>query len=89
MTVSVGLPAKINNPLPATQARFHQLRVINRFLSKAATSAVIVGNSSNDLEFLLTLHWKRQCGHFQLCANWSTLFHVFLVTVEDGASQVV
>jgi len=56
MTVSVGLPAKINNPLPATQARFHQLRVINRFLSKAATSAVIVGNSSNDLEFLLTLH---------------------------------
>jgi len=45
---SVGLPAKINYPVPASQVWFQQFRVIQRHnsASKAATSAVIVGHSS-------------------------------------------
>jgi len=31
VTFLVGLPAKINNPLPASQIRFRQFRVIERF----------------------------------------------------------
>jgi len=44
---SVGLIAKINSPVPASQVRFQQFRVIERhtFASKATASAVIVGHS--------------------------------------------
>jgi len=31
LTFSVGLHAKINNPVPASQVRFQQFRVIERF----------------------------------------------------------
>jgi len=31
MTFPVGLPAKIDNPVPASQVRFQQFRVIERF----------------------------------------------------------
>jgi len=31
MTFLVGLPAKIDNPLPTSQVRFQQFRVIERF----------------------------------------------------------
>jgi len=31
VTFSFGLPAKINNPVPASQAQFQHFRVIERF----------------------------------------------------------
>jgi len=46
---------------------------VNDFASKAATSAVIVGHSSNYSEFLLTVHSER---HFRIIANWLT-FSIF------------
>ena len=50
LTFSVGLPAKINYPVPARQqVRFQPLRVIERFCVEISKSTVIVGNSSNDL----------------------------------------
>jgi len=52
---SVGSPLEINNPVPAGQAQFPQFCVIELFALKVATSAVIVGHSSNDLQFLLTV----------------------------------
>jgi len=53
LTYSVGLPAKINYPVPASQqVRFPQLRVIEHFCVESSNlSTVIVGHSSNDLEF--------------------------------------
>jgi len=48
-------PLEINNPVPAGQAQFPQFHVIELFASKIATSAAIVGHSSNDIEFLLTV----------------------------------
>jgi len=45
----------INNPVPTIQAQFPQFRVIELFASKAATNAVIMGHSSNDFRFLLTV----------------------------------
>jgi len=50
---SVGSPLEINNPVPAGQAQFPQFRVIELFASKVATSAVIVGHSSDDIQFFL------------------------------------
>jgi len=65
-TFSVGLPAKINYPVPAShQVRFQPLRVIERFCVESSNlSTMIVGHSSNDLEFLLTVHVERQYRHF-------------------------
>jgi len=49
MAFPLGSPLEINNPVPASQAQFPQFRVIELFASKVATSAVTVGNSSNDI----------------------------------------
>ena len=35
-TFPVGLPAKINNPVPASQVRFEQFRVIERFCAEGS-----------------------------------------------------
>jgi len=51
----VGSPLEINNPVPASQAQFPQFCVIELLALKVATRAVIVGHSSNDLPFLLTV----------------------------------
>jgi len=51
----VGSPLEINNPVPTSPVRFQQFRVNELFVSNVTTSAVIVGHSSNDIEFLLTV----------------------------------
>ena len=62
---SVGSPLEINNPVPAGQVQFPQFRVIELFASSLATSAVIVGHSSNDFRFFYrTL--ERQYRYFRL-----------------------
>jgi len=50
LTFSVGLPAKMNHPDPASQqVRFQPLRVIERFCVESGNlSTVIVENSSKD-----------------------------------------
>jgi len=48
LTFLVGLLAKINHSVPASQVRFNNSMSLNVFASKAATSAVTVGHSSND-----------------------------------------
>ena len=55
LTFSVGLPEKINYPVPAShQVRFQPLRVIERFCVDSSNfSAAIVEHSSNDLEFFI------------------------------------
>jgi len=39
-------------------------------------------------DFLLTVLLEPQYRHFRLCANLSTIFHFFLVTVGERSSQV-
>ena len=73
---SVGSPLEINNPVHASQAQFPQVRVTELFASKVATSAVITGHSSNDLEFLMTVLLERQCRHFRL-SQIDLLFSTF------------
>jgi len=63
---SVGLPLEIDNPVPPGQAQFLQFRVIELFASKLATSAVIVGHSSNNLQFFIDSNLERQYRHFRL-----------------------
>ena len=55
LTFSVGLPAKMNYLVPASQqVRFQPLRVIENFCVESSNlSTVIVGHSSNDLEFFI------------------------------------
>jgi len=49
VTFSVGLPAKINKPVPASQARFQQLRIIERFCVEGSNKRSDRGRASNDL----------------------------------------
>jgi len=39
LTFPVGLPAKINNPVQASQVRFQQFRVIERFCVERSNKA--------------------------------------------------
>ena len=56
MTFPVGLPAKIGNPVLASQIRFQLFRAIERFFRRRHQQAQwFVGHSSDDLEFLLTV----------------------------------
>jgi len=48
-TLSVGLPAKIKILFPPAKRDFNNSMSLTAFEPKAATSAVIVGHSSNDL----------------------------------------
>jgi len=67
--VSIGLIAKIKILFPPAKHDFNNSMSLTAFWSKAATSAVIVGHSSNDLQFLLTVHSERQYRHLRLCPN--------------------
>jgi len=40
MTFPVGLPAKIDNPVHASQARFQQFRAIERFCVKGSNKRI-------------------------------------------------
>ena len=61
---------------------FHNSVSLNSFASKEATNVVIAGDSSKALEILLTALGKRWYRDFRLWANWLTLFHFSLVTVN-------
>jgi len=39
----VGLPVAVNNPVPGSQVRFQQFRVIERFCIEGSNKPVIVG----------------------------------------------
>jgi len=49
--ISVGLLVAVNNPVPASHARFQQFRVIERFCVEGSNKRSDRGHSSNDLEF--------------------------------------
>jgi len=48
--ISVGLPVAVNNPVPASQVRLQQFRVIERFCVEGSNKRSDRGLSSNDLE---------------------------------------
>jgi len=48
-TFLVGLPAKINNPVPASQARFEQFRVIERFWVESSVKVKFTLNTLSGL----------------------------------------
>jgi len=68
VTFSVGLHAKIKIHCPPDKHDFNNSVSLIGFESQA-TSAVIVGHSSNDLQFLLSVDLERQYLDFRLCAN--------------------
>jgi len=51
VTFPVGLPTKIDNPVPASQVRFQQFRFIERFCVEGSNKRSDRGQSSNNQEF--------------------------------------
>jgi len=84
VTFSVGLPAKINKPVPASEARFHQIRVIERFCVEGSNKRTDRGNSSNDLEFSIDRTFIASTSSFSAKFKLNNAFPFFLVTVEEG-----
>jgi len=61
---------------------------LNAFASKAATSAVIMGHSSNDLEFFIDHAFRASTLSFSAMLKLYGTFPFFRVTVEEEASQM-
>jgi len=61
-------PQKLIILFPPAKCDFNDSVSLNAFALKAATSAVIVEHSSNDLEFLLIVHLECQYRHFRFSA---------------------
>jgi len=85
VAISAGLPVAVNNPVPASQVGFQQIRGIWRFCVEDSNKRSDPGHSSNDLEFFKTVLSE---GHFRIFANWLTLSILSLATMGEGPSQV-
>jgi len=69
--------------LPA-KSDFDDSVSLNVFASKAATSAVIVGHSSNDLELFIDRTFRASISTFSALRKLINAFAFFLVTVGEG-----
>jgi len=87
MTFPVGLPAKIIL-FPPAKYDFNNSVSLNAFASKAATSPVIVGHSSNDLQFFTDRTFRASTSSFSAKLKLNSALPFFLVTVGEGVSQV-
>jgi len=83
--ILVGLPVAVYNPVPASQVRFQQFRVIERFCVEGSNKCSDGGPSSNDLEFFTDRTFRASFSDFRKFLN---AFHFFLATMGEGASQV-
>jgi len=81
--LTVTFPAKIDKPVPASQAQFQQFRVTKRLCVEGSNSVVIVDTSVMIQNFLLTVLLERPHRHFRLSSNLIVLFHFFLTTVGE------
>jgi len=85
MAISVGFTVAINNPVSASQVGYQQFRAIERFCVEGSNKRSDRGHSSNDLEFFIDRAFRTSFSDFRKLIN---VFHFFLATVGEGASQV-
>jgi len=88
MTYPVGLPAKIDNPVSASQVRFHEFRTIKHFCVEGSNKRSDRGHSRNDLEFFIDRNFRTSTSSFSPELKLNSAFPFSLVTVREGASQV-
>jgi len=67
--ISVVLPVAVNNPLPASQARFQQFRVIERFCVEGSNKLSDRGHSSSVLEFFTDRTFRASFSDFRKLIN--------------------
>jgi len=85
VTISVGLPVAVNNPLPTSLVGFQQFRATERFCVEGSNKHSDRGHSSNDLEFFTDRTFRASFSTFRKVID---AFHFFLATIGEGASQV-
>ena len=74
MVISVGLPVAVNNPVPARQVGFQQIRAIKRFCVGGSNKRSDRGHSSNDLEIFTHNTFRASFSDFCKLIN---AFHFF------------
>jgi len=74
VAIWVDLPVTVNNPVPASQVRFQQFRVIERFCVEGSNKRSDRGHSSNDLEFVYYRTFRASFSDFRKLVN---AFHFF------------
>ena len=85
VAISVGLPAAVNNPVPASQVGIQQFLAISCFWMEGSNKRSDRGHSSNDLEFFTDRTFRASFSEFRKLID---AFHFFLATMSEGASQV-
>ena len=85
VVIWVGLPVAVNNPVPASQVGFQQLRGIERFCAEGSNKRNDRGHSSYDLEFFTDRAFRASFSNFRKLIS---TFHFFLAAMGEGASPV-
>ena len=86
VTIAVGLPVVVNNPVPTSQVGFNNsVQVNKRFGVEGSNERSDRGHSSNDLEFFTDRTTRASFSDFRKLIN---AFHFFLAAMTEGASQV-
>jgi len=88
MTFPAGLPAKINDPVPSSQVRFQQFRVIERFCVEGSNKHSDRGHSSNDLQFFVERTFRVCTSSFSAKLQLNSVFPFILVTLREDASEM-
>ena len=88
MAFPLGLLAKIDNPVPASQVRFQQFRVVEQsFCVKDSNKRSDRGHSSNDLQLFIGRAFRASTSSFSAKLKLNSAFPFFLVTAGEGTSQ--
>jgi len=81
VTISVGLPVAVDNPVPASQVGFQQFQAILRFCVEGSNKRSDRGRSSNDSEFFTDCTFRTSFSDFRKLID---SFHFFLATMGEG-----
>jgi len=81
VTFPVGLPAKIDNTVPASQVRFQQFRAIEHFCVEGSNKRGDRGHYSKDLELFIDRTFRASTSSFSAKLKLNSAFPFFLVTV--------
>jgi len=84
VSIPVGLPAKIDKPVPASQIRFKQFRVIERFCFEGSNKLSDRGHTRDDLELFIGRTFRASTSSFSAKLKLKTLFHFFFAIVGEG-----
>jgi len=85
--LTVTFPAKIDKPVPASQARFQQFRVTKRLCFESSNKRSDCGHISNDSEFFADRTFRASTSSFSAKLKLNSTIPFFPHNSGRGSSQ--